>query len=258
MKPSSGRVLYGEKDIFSLNEKSKRAIRPKLQPIYQDADSSLDPRYTVERLLTEPLKLQHVAKAEASTKVAELMQTVNLGPELLKRYPHELSGGQRQRIGMARALALHPELIVADEPAASLDLSVQAQVLELLSKARQERGIGILYISHNLRMVRIMTGRMAVIYCGSIVEIGQTEAVFTKPLHPYTQMLISSLLPMDPEKRGLKRADITGDTSEADRLCPGCRFRRRCKYSQRICEELAPQLRDVGNDRQVACHLYGR
>lgn len=256
LEPSAGTVSYRGTDLHSLSEKQMRALRPRLQPIFQDADSSLDPRYSVSRLLSEPFEIQNIRKGEISERVKELMNSVNLGEELINRYPHELSGGQRQRVGLARALALHPDFIVADEPAASLDLSVQAQVLELLNSTREKNSISMLYISHNLRMVRIMTNRMAVMYLGKIVEIGNTEELFRKPLHPYTTMLISSLLPNDPDMRGMNRGIVKGEISDAVTAQAGCSFHMRCKHCMKVCTEETPCLKFVDGNRQAACHLF--
>lgn len=256
LEPSCGTVNYRGTDLNSLSEKQMRALRPKLQPIFQDADSSLDPRYSVSRLLAEPFEIQNICRDEIGERVKELMNSVNLGKELIIRYPHELSGGQRQRVGLARALALHPDFIVADEPAASLDLSVQAQVLELLNSTREKNSISMLYISHNLRMVRIMTRKMAVMYLGRIVEIGDTEELFTNPLHPYTIMLISSLLPNDPDKRGMNRGVVSGELSDTGKTPKGCSFHLRCKHCTKICAEEVPLLKSVDVNRQVACHLF--
>lgn len=255
LEPSAGTVSYRETDLHSLSEKQMRALRPRMQPIFQDADSSLDPRYSVSRLLSEPFEIQKIGKGEISDRVKQLMNSVNLGEELINRYPHELSGGQRQRVGLARALALRPDFIVADEPAASLDLSVQAQVLELLNSTCEQNSISMLYISHNLRMVRIMTNRMAVMYLGKIVEIGDTDELFRKPLHPYTTMLISSLLPNDPDKRGMNRGVIKGEISDTVTVPGGCNFQTRCKHCMKICTEEKPCLKCVDGNRQLACHL---
>jgi len=255
LEPTSGKVIYNGENIFELSGEKLKELRPKLQPIFQDADSSLDPRYTVSKLLEEPFKIQKVNKHEIDERIEELLNYVNLGTELLGRHPHELSGGQRQRIGMARALALKPDFIVADEPAASLDISVQAQVLDLLNTAREKNGTGLLYISHNLRIIRIMTQRMAVMYLGKFMETGDTESIFENPLHPYTKMLIASLLTLDPEKRRTKKDLITGEPPDSTDIPSGCRFHPRCPYRKSICENEVPLLRDVSDSRSVACHF---
>ena len=256
LEPTSGKILYRGTNLCSLNEKQMRKLRPKLQPIFQDADSSLDPRYNVFKLLAEPFELQRISKGEVRDKIEALMLSVNLGKELLKRYPHELSGGQRQRIGLARALALEPDFIVADEPAASLDISVQAQVLELISNRREEKGISMLYISHNLRMVRIMTRRMAVMYLGKIVEMGDSEELFNNPLHPYSKMLISSLLPIDPDMRAVKKDITAAEMKDTGTPSTGCRFCPRCKYATKICIEQEPELKTLDGSHKLACHLF--
>lgn len=254
-EPTSGGIFYKDKDLLALSEEKLKQIRPKLQPIFQDADSSLDPRFTVNKLLAEPFKIQKISSSELKERVNELLGYVNLGVELLERHPHELSGGQRQRIGMARALALKPDFIVADEPAASLDLSVQAQVLELLNNVRKKEDAGLLYISHNLHIVRVMTQRIAIMYLGKFMEIGDTESIFKRPVHPYSKMLISSLLTLNPEKRRSKKHIIVGEPPDASNIPSGCRFHSRCPLCKSICKEEIPILKSIESSRKVACHF---
>ncbi len=255
LEPTAGRVSYQGSDLGLLSEGDMKGLRPKLQPIFQDADGSLDPRYTVYRLLAEPLQIQGMERRKIGGMIQDLLGRVNLGTELLERHPHELSGGQRQRIGLVRALAMKPDFIVADEPAASLDLSVQAQVLDLLNSVRERDGAGLLYVSHNLRMVRLMTQRLAIMYLGKFMETGDTESFFTKPMHPYSQMLVSSLLSLDPAKRRARKNMITGEPPDPSDAPGGCRFHPRCPYRKPLCLHEEPGLKDVGNSTKVACHL---
>ncbi|EGW37988.1 ABC transporter ATP-binding protein [Desulfosporosinus sp. OT] len=258
---TEGNVYYKDTDLYSLSNKRMKNLRVKLQPIFQDADNSLDPRYTVARLLAEPFKRYpgtqggQRGQRDNDPRISQLLELVNLGSELLERHPHELSGGQRQRVGLARALALEPEFIVADEPAASLDLSVQAQVLDLLKTRQEQKGIGLLYISHNLRIVRVMTQRMAVMYLGKFLEVGDTESIFRNPLHPYTKLLISSLPILDPSKRKSKLDLAVSEPPNPFALPQGCRFHPRCPDCQPICEVETPKLLPIGEGRSLACHL---
>lgn len=254
-EPTSGEIYYKGKDLLALSQEKLNQIRPKLQLIFQDADSSLDPRFTVYKLLSEPFEIQKITGSELKDRINELLGYVNLGVELLERHPHELSGGQRQRIGMARALALKPDFIVADEPAASLDLSVQAQVLDLLNNVREKENVGILYISHNLNIVRVMTQRIGVMYLGKFMEIGDTESIFKRPAHPYSKMLISSQLTLNPEKRISKKHIIVGEPPDASEIPSGCRFHPRCPLCKNICKEEIPKLKSIEGSRKVACHF---
>ena len=220
--------------------------------IFQDADSSLDPRMTVKQLLEEPMRIHRWSRSDLEARTEELLQLVNLGPELMGRYPHEISGGQRQRLGMARALALRPSILVADEPAASLDSSIQAQLLYFLDGLRREKGLGLLYISHNLRIVRRMTVRLAVMYLGHIVELGGTEEIFGAPLHPYTRMLLSAVLKVGDDRYG--KRDVFGEIPDARNMPSGCRFHERCRSCTELCKNSEPPLREVSPGRYVRCH----
>jgi oligopeptide/dipeptide ABC transporter ATP-binding protein len=253
LQPTAGDVYYRGRNLRLFSRRELKEIRPKLQPIFQDADSALDPRFTIREILAEPLTLRKLPRMESGAKIAELLNAVNLGEELLSRHPHELSGGQRQRIGMARTLAMEPELIVADEPAASLDISIQAQILNLLDKTRQE-GAALLYISHNLRITRLMTQKIAVMYGGELVEMGDTEAIFSRPVHPYTKLLIDSILTWDPEQRTTRRRRIFNCDDQLGPELSGCKFRTRCPIRGDICGTAQPELQPVGNQHYVACH----
>jgi oligopeptide/dipeptide ABC transporter ATP-binding protein len=251
VRPTEGHVFFKGMDISSMNE-VPRDLRKKFQVIFQDADGTLNPRMRVFDLLMEPFRIHRMDNGQSKEKIAELIEMVNITPDLLGRYPHELSGGQRQRIGIARAIALNPEFIVADEPAASLDLSVQAQMLDLMKKFQAEHGIGYLYISHNLKIVKLMANRVAVMYLGKLVEVGGTDGIFNCAKHPYTQALISAIPVLDP-RAGRKRILLEGDIPSPMNPPPGCRFHTRCPYREKRCMTEEPAL--VGDKHMVACHL---
>jgi len=201
----------------------------------------------------EPLRVHGLLNGRGNEEALRLLELVSLTPDLLIRFPHELSGGQRQRIGIARAMALSPEFIVADEPAASLDLSVQAQILELMKRLQEEFGISYLLISHNLRMVKLMADRVAVMYLGKFVEVGRVEEVFKRPAHPYTQALLSAVPSLNPG--GRRRILLRGEPPSPINPPPGCRFHPRCPHAQDICRECEPELKEIGGAHLVACHL---
>lgn len=251
VRPTEGHVFFKGTDIAGMNE-MPRDLRKKIQVIFQDADGTLNPRMRVFDLLIEPFRVHQMDNGQGKEKVAELIEMVNITPDLLGRYPHELSGGQRQRIGIARAMALSPEFIVADEPAASLDLSVQAQMLDLMKKFQAEQGIGYLFISHNLKVVKLMSDRVAVMYLGKLVEVGRTIDVFNSAKHPYTQALLSSVSVLDA-RYGRKRILLEGDMPSPMNPPAGCRFNTRCPYREKRCMIEEPAL--IGDNHIVACHL---
>ena len=252
---TAGEVYFQGINLQTLGPRELKGLRRKMQFIFQDSDSSLDPRFSVYKLLVEPFRVQGESKANIEARLSGLMELVNLGKELLCRYPYELSGGQRQRIGIARAMALKPEFLVADEPAASLDLSVQAQILSLMKTLQKDYNLSLLFISHQLKIIRIMTQRMAVMYLGTFVEVGKTKEIFSRPLHPYTKALLASEpnLKREPRKRKLL---LQGEIPNPASLPAGCRFHPRCPHFEPQCAKEEPELLDMGDGHLVACHHY--
>ena len=233
-----------------------KPFRRKMQIVFQDPYASLDPRQSVRSALTEPMHIHHIVsgKEEADKRAAELIRIVGLNPDHLSRFPHEFSGGQRQRIAMARALAVNPEFLVLDEPTSSLDVSVQAQILNLLRDLQKEFGLTYLFISHNLAVVRQMCSRTGVMYLGRLVEVGPTESLFGRPRHPYTEALLSSVPLPDPTKRRLL-APLEGDVPSPVTIPSGCRFRTRCEYATERCAEVFPPAMEMAPDQFAEC-LY--
>jgi oligopeptide/dipeptide ABC transporter ATP-binding protein len=254
-KPSSGNIYFKGEDIFLYDKKALKAYRRNVQLIFQDPYSSLNPRKSAASIIKEPLTIHRIGnKNQRQESVAELMGKVGLSVEQANRYPHEFSGGQRQRIGIARALVLKPELIIADEPVSALDVSIQAQILNLLKDLKQDFGLTYLFISHDLNVIRHMSDRIAVMYLGQIVELAPNSEIYEHPFHPYTRMLLSALPGCDPA--GKRRiAAIKGEAgAENDR---GCTFQTRCPYQAAICSEQEPVLKQIENERFCACHLTG-
>jgi peptide/nickel transport system ATP-binding protein len=243
---------------FALNQKNDeelRKLRREMQIVFQDPFSSLNPRMLVKDIIGEPMLVHGVARGdELRTRVTSLMEKVGLNPEHLYRFPHEFSGGQRQRIGVARALALNPELVVLDEPTSALDVSVQSQILNMLNELQDEFGLTYLFISHDLSTIRYMCDRVAVMYLGKVVETAPKKALFSKPLHPYTEALLSVIPVPDPELRR-NRIVLAGDVPSPARPPPGCRFHTRCRLREAICEVQEPPLLDKGDGHLVACHF---
>ncbi len=252
---TSGDVYFNEKNVDSLSRAELKLLRSKTHLVYQDANSSLDPRYSVYRILEEPLRLQGFPKSERKKKILGSFNRVGIGSELFNRSPHELSGGQKQRLGVMRALLQDPEFIVADEPAASLDLSVQAQILNALQMNKKEHGTALLYISHNLRMMRFVSERMAVMYRGRFLETGATKSLFQNPLHPYTQSLFASLLCTNPYLRKKRNCVIVKESQSQFPSNQGCVFYPRCSLRESYCKYEAPGLREITCDHQIACHM---
>lgn len=258
VKVARGKVLYRGRDVTTISESEFRPLRQKLQVIFQDPYSSLDPRMTVRQIVAEALRAFHPTKSNSETeaRVAELLGQVGLSPQLSGRYPHEFSGGQRQRVAIARVLAVEPEFIVADEPLSALDVSIQAQILNLLSSLKQRLQLSFLFISHDLRAVRHIADEVAVMYLGKIVEQASAPALYARPLHPYTMSLMSAVPKADPAaERERKPIVLSGDIPSAVHPPSGCRFHTRCWLAEDRCRREEPLLRNVGDSHLVACHL---
>jgi len=254
IEPTSGEVLFEDQDILQLTRASLRKLRPRMQFIFQDPYESLNPRMKVGEIVGEGLEVHHIAKGrEKSQRVSDILEKVGLHPQDADRYPHEFSGGQRQRIGIARAISLHPDLIVADEPVSALDVSIQAQILNLLMDLRDQFGLTYLFISHDLRIVKHISDRIAVMYKGKIVEMSGGEELFHRPLHPYTRLLLAAI----PKLNLQKRIDPTAVREESPPLSSeqGCSFMPRCPHSKERCQVEEPQLFDTGGGHWVACHF---
>jgi len=250
-KPTGGKVLFDGTDLFALNRRELLAIRPRIQMIFQDPDSSLNPRMKIGTSIAEPLKLHGtISKAKREQRIEELIETVGLNPEHVNRYPYQLSGGQNQRVVLARILAMNPDLIIADEPTSSLDVSVQAQILNLMKDLQKTLNHTYLFISHDLDVVRIMADRIAVMYLGQMVEIGDTRDVYDRARHPYTQSLLSAAT-MDG---GSEQIVLEGETPGPIDMPAGCRFHTRCPYMKKRCVIEEPELIEVGRGHYVACH----
>jgi peptide/nickel transport system ATP-binding protein len=258
LEPTTGSVTYDGRDISHLSQRELKPLRKDLQMVFQDPHSSLDPRQTVARIISDPLLVQGGPAADARTRAAELMELVGLIPEHIDRYPHEFSGGQAQRIGIARALATGPRLIVADEPVSALDVSVQAQIVNLMERLQDELGLTYLFIAHDLSVVKRVCDRVAVMYLGRIVEIGPKDQVYAAPAHPYTRALLSAVpLPDPAAEQSRERITLLGDPPSPASPPPGCTFHPRCPKAQEICRTEAPSLGNTapGAARQVACHF---
>jgi oligopeptide transport system ATP-binding protein len=253
---TGGEVFFDGVDIHSLNKREKKEFTKKAQIIFQDPYSSLDPRMTVEDIIGEGIDIHGLAKGqERQERIYELLETVGLNREHASRFPHEFSGGQRQRIGIARALAIEPEFIVCDEPISALDVSIQAQVVNLLVELQQKKKLTYLFIAHDLSMVKHISDRVAVMYLGSMVEYTASDELYRYPLHPYTQALLSAIPIPDPEEEKAKhRIPIEGEIPSPINPKPGCRFASRCKYATDICYQEMPEFREVTPGHFVACH----
>ncbi|MEZ5345469.1 MAG: ATP-binding cassette domain-containing protein [Pyrinomonadaceae bacterium] len=254
-KISGGKAFYNGKDIASLNESEMREQRKNLQMIFQDPYASLNPRMTVGNIIGEPIRTFGLAQGpEVEKRVMDLMETVGLSRRFIKRYPHEFSGGQRQRIGIARALAVDPEFIVADEPISALDVSIQAQIMNLMNELQEEKNLTYLFISHDLRAVRHVSDRVAVMYLGEIVELANGKDIYAEPLHPYSQALISAVPVPDPEIEATReRVILTGDVPSPINPPTGCHFHTRCPYAIEQCKTTEPKLVEIKPDHFAAC-----
>lgn len=256
-EPTSGKVLYNGADTSSYSQKEKKAFSKSAQMIFQDPYSCLDPRMTIGSIIQEGMRVHFsMSSAEREERVRELLSITGLRPDFVSRFPHELSGGQRQRVGIARALALEPEFIVCDEPIASLDVSIQAQIINLLIRLQQDMGLSYLFISHDLSVVRHISDRIGVMYLGSIVESGPTAAIFKNPCHPYTQALFSSILSVGESSES--RIKLEGEVPSPVNSPSGCKFRTRCRYASERCAAEIPELREIEKEHFTACHLFNR
>ena len=254
---TEGKVYFGQTEVTALGVNQLRLMRQKMQMIFQDPQDSLNPRMTVGSIISEPL-MEHTkaSGSQRTERVEELLQAVGLNAKYMNRYPHEFSGGQRQRIGVARALALNPEFIICDEPIAALDVSIQAQVVNLLEDLQEKLGLTYLFISHDLGMIRHIARRVAVMYLGHIVEIATSQDLYRRPQHPYTQALLSAVPTHDPVREQTReRIILTGDVPSPADPPSGCPFRTRCPSAESKCAEEVPELRQIGTGHRVACHL---
>ena len=260
IEPTSGSVRFEGRDVLALNRRDMREIRRDMQIVFQNPYASLDPRMTVGDSIGEPLRVHGTHKGAAlHARVRELLDRVGLNPSYADRYPHEFSGGQRQRVGIARALAINPKFIVADEPVSALDVSVQAQVLNLLDDLQEEFGLTYLFIAHNLSTVQHISDRVAVMYLGNMMELAASEELYANPKHPYTQALLSAVPVADPvamKERMKQRVILQGDIPSPTNPPSGCVFHTRCPHAMPHCKTQVPAFRDLGGEHMVACHLY--
>jgi oligopeptide/dipeptide ABC transporter ATP-binding protein len=256
IEPTEGKIAFEGKDLLEMDREILRKVRARLQIIFQDPYSSLNPRMTLEEIIAEPLRNHtQASRGEIRDQVSSLMEKVGLHPEQVRRYPHEFSGGQRQRIGIARALALNPRVIVCDEPVSALDVSIQAQVVNLLVKLQEEMGFSYLFIAHDLSLVEHISDRVAVMYLGKIVELAKDVDLYNSPTHPYTKALLSAV-PIPNPKIKKQRIILQGEIPNPINLPKGCRFSSRCLYKTNLCEEGEPELEDLGGGHWVSCHHY--
>ncbi|SHJ70740.1 peptide/nickel transport system ATP-binding protein [Anaerobranca californiensis DSM 14826] len=256
LEATDGEILFEGKNIRKFNRGQLRNLRKEMQIIFQDPFASLNPRMTVSEIIAEPLKIHKLVKnkQELDQRVSELMETVGLAERLYNSYPHELDGGRRQRIGIARALAVNPKFIVCDEPVSALDVSIQAQILNLMQDLQEEFGLTYMFITHDLSVVKHISDNIMVMYLGQVVELTSSKELFKNPLHPYTQALLSAI-PVPSLNRKRERIILKGEITSPINPEPGCRFAKRCNYATERCFKENPVLRDVGNGHFVACHL---
>ncbi|MGN0335741.1 MAG: ABC transporter ATP-binding protein [Lachnospiraceae bacterium] len=257
--PTAGQIVLDGTDITNMKQKELKPLRRKMQMIFQDPYASLNARMTVRDIIAEPLLAHGIVKKkeESNDLVYPMLEKVGLTKEHANRYAHEFSGGQRQRVGIARALILHPELVICDEPISALDVSIQAQVINLLKDFQDEKGISYLFIAHDLSMVRYVSDDVGVMYLGQMVEVSEADEIYQNPLHPYTKGLLGSIPIANPRlARQKERSGIEGDIPSPINPPAGCRFHTRCPYARPECAEQKPELKDVGGGHMVACHLY--
>jgi oligopeptide/dipeptide ABC transporter ATP-binding protein len=256
--PTSGEIIFDGMDISGLNHKELQPYRKRMQMIFQDPYSSLNPYMNVEEIVDEPLEIHtNLTKAERKEVTIDILEKVGLKKADMEKFPHEFSGGQRQRIGIARALSINPEFILCDEAISALDVSIQAQVINMLEDLQSEMNLTYLFIAHDLSMVRHISDRIGVMYLGKLAEVSKSDELYVKPLHPYTQALLSAIPIPDPIKaQNSKREIITGELPSPIEMETGCRFRSRCPFAKAICAEVDPELKQVDSLHLVACHLY--
>jgi oligopeptide/dipeptide ABC transporter ATP-binding protein len=259
LEPTDGQVIFNGNDITKYKKSQMTALRSKMQIIFQDPYSSLDPRRCVVELIAEPmLELGNMSKAEAFSKAESLMDTVGLAKRFAYVFPHELDGGRRQRIGVARALATDPGFIVCDEPVSALDVSIQAQILNLLMDLQDDRGIAYMFVTHDLSVVKHISDQILVMYMGNCVEFAESDELFANPLHPYTKVLLAAILEPNLKHRGHLGEGVKGEVTSPIEPKPGCRFAPRCPYAKDICRQEAPPLYEAGPDHKVYCHLFAK
>ena len=255
-EPTDGNVTFNDVNLTSLSSEEMRKIRRDIQMVFQDPYASLNPRHTIEKILEEPLIVHGIGnKQERKKKVLEYLKIVGLSEYHAKRYPHQFSGGQRQRVGIARALMTNPKLIIADEPVSALDVSIQAQVLNLMKKLQEDLKLTYIFIAHDLGVVRHISDRVAVMYLGRIVELAESESLYDKPLHPYTQALLSAVPIPDPKYKG-EQVLLKGDIPSPSNPPTGCTFHTRCPFATEECKQKVPVLQEIKPGHSVACHLY--
>lgn len=255
--PTAGDIIYNGQNVTQLDKAEKKSVNKEMQIIFQDPHASLNPRMRVGDIIAEGIDAYQLFKGkERTNRIYELLERVGLRPEHAKRFPHEFSGGQRQRIGIARALAVEPKFIVADEPISALDVSIQAQVINLLEELKESEGLTYLFIAHDLGMVKHISDRIGVMYLGKMMELSNSDDMFTKPLHPYTQALLSAIPKANPRAAKRERIVLMGDPPSPAAPPSGCRFRTRCPHAMDICASQEPLWKEVEDEHWTACHLY--